>query len=359
MSDSIPPWYDLPVGRWLFHLVFWLGIYALYLGQYYIFTVENTAGSYTFGERAFIIIIHLLPVVAVGYWVCYRIVPLVVEKRKLLRGCVELIVGVYSVAVLSRVSKIYVMEPLLSKQFGDKETIWEIITQGKTLVRYYVLTILSGALPFVVFQLLSGRLRTKRIEAMVQQEKQAAELAALKNQLNPHFLFNILNSIYSLAVLQSSQTAVAVARLSDMLDYLLYRCNERFVPLQGEIDQLNNYLALQQMRFGDRLVVKTSYSIDGPGLVAPLIILTIAENMFKHGVEKTSNRVELNIRLQATATQWELVTSNPYEEESGTRQGIGLANLRRQLTLLYPGRHHLLVDIREGRYILKMRIQNP
>ncbi|WP_338225445.1 sensor histidine kinase [Algoriphagus confluentis] len=183
-------------------------------------------------------------------------------------------------------------------------------------------------------QLLRHQLRIKA-------EKKTAELAALKAQLNPHFLFNTLNNIYSLAVQGSPMTAVSIEKLSGILDYLLYRCDEKFVPLNQEINLLNNYISLQKLRYSNRLLIDQEFSIDSDYSIAPLILLTMVENMFKHGVEKTTGKAILKIKINATKGKFCMLTENTFDPQSHTERGIGFKNVRHQLHLIYPTRHQI------------------
>ncbi|MBO9561499.1 MAG: sensor histidine kinase [Niastella sp.] len=341
----------------LMHVVFWVGTYSWYLSQYYLFGLdERSMLESSLPERMLITCFHLLPMIAFSYFLCYRVLPLFADRKRAWHGVGELLMFLYCIAVLSRLSKVYVMEPLLRHVFPVQETVGQILTQLKVLVNYYVLGIVSGSFPFLIFHLFSERLRMVRIKAAVEKEKKTAELMALKKQLQPHFLFNTLNNIYSLSLLQSPLAPVAIARLSDILDYLLYRCNDQFVPLQNEIGLLDNYLALQLLRFGDRVVVKTNYVVDGQHQIAPLLLLTVAENMFKHSVEKTSEPVELQLSLQATEKGLLLISRNAFEEIDEKGNGIGLKSLQQQLTLLYPDRHVLTISRAGGIFELQLQI---
>jgi len=161
-----------------------------------------------------------------------------------------------------------------------------------------------------------------------------AELNALKNQLNPHFIFNTLNNIYSLAIKRSELTAEAVAKLSGILDYVLYRCNENHVALVDEIEMIENYLALEKIRFGERVQVTLVNNVKEHIEVAPLLYLTLVENAFKHGVSQELKQA--NIRMMFSKSSegviFDIVNSKPQEYASNeSNQSIGLKNLKRQL----------------------------
>jgi len=183
-------------------------------------------------------------------------------------------------------------------------------------------------------------------------EKTAAELSALKSQVNPHFLFNSLNNLYSLALDQDQRTPGIILRLSQTMRYLLYESNADFVPLAKEVEHLHNFVEMQRLRVGERASI--SFEVQGEvgeKQVAPLLFLPLVENGFKHGIKGDTAGAFIKIHLQITDNQLVFKTENNKgtvdevvkDNESG---GVGLENLRRRLKLLYPGKHHL--EITDG-----------
>ncbi len=188
--------------------------------------------------------------------------------------------------------------------------------------------------------------KLRRLES----EKSAAELSALKSQVNPHFLFNSLNNLYSLALDKDQRTPGIILRLSDMMRYLLYESNVDLVPLEKEITYLHNYVEMQKLRVGDK--VKISFEVEGEPAgktVAPLLFLLLVENGFKHGVKGDTEGAFINIQLQITDHQLVFKTENNKgavdDVERGQYSGgVGLENLRRRLNLLYPEKHQLNIS---------------
>lgn len=193
-----------------------------------------------------------------------------------------------------------------------------------------------------------------------EKEKLNAELSYLKAQINPHFLFNILNTIYSLAIEKSDQTGTAVVKLSQMMRYVISDASDHLVPLSREIDYLSNYIELQKMRFGD--AVPLSFTLTGKAtgqLIAPLILISFVENAFKHGVnaaEDTDIRITVDIaekQLHFTAFN-NKVTVNDMQETTG---GLGIENTRKRLQLLYPGSHKLVIKDEEHYFEVSLSLQ--
>lgn len=340
------------------HVLFWILLYLFYLFQN-IFFNEAESGPYNFsvGERAFIVFVYQFSIIISSYFICFRIIPFFVDKKKIWQAFIELVIGLYIIAVLQRLLVIYVMEPLLGTVDGEKETPVQVLTQLKVLAGHYVMGALSGAFPFVIFYLLIERQQMIRRQTEIEKEKVVAELSALKSQLNPHFLFNTLNNIYSLALKQSKQTAPTVDKLSQILDYLLYRCNDTYVPLEKELHLLDNYLDLQKVRFGDRLVIENRYSADRSYTIAPLLLLSLVENMFKHGVEKTAGTVHLHIEIHAAAGELHFTAENPFDSVERVAGGIGLKNLSKQLDLLYPEKYSLKISQTADTFVVQLQLR--
>jgi sensor histidine kinase YesM len=179
-------------------------------------------------------------------------------------------------------------------------------------------------------------------------EKTEAELAMLKGQINPHFLFNTLNSIYSLALKKSDLTSEAVVKLSEMLDYLLYECNADQVSIKKEIKLIQNYIYLQKIRYSDRLDIQFQADIEDQ-LIPPMLFLPFIENSFKHGVGKQSRKVWVYIKLEIVGDHIQFQIKNSktaYSNGEGkiTSGGIGLENVKKRLDLLFQNNYSLDID---------------
>jgi uncharacterized membrane-anchored protein YhcB (DUF1043 family) len=185
--------------------------------------------------------------------------------------------------------------------------------------------------------------QTERRQKQLEQEHLESELVNLKNQLNPHFFFNTLNNLYALIAIDADKAQDVVHRLSKMMRYLLYDSNEKFVPLGKELEFINHYMDLMDLRLSDHVTVRRNIRVDQPGLpVAPLLFVSLIENAFKHGVSATQHsEVEVDLSLSPDRTLHFAVrnTAFPKETRDLSGSGIGLKNLEKRLQLLYPGRH--------------------
>ncbi len=177
------------------------------------------------------------------------------------------------------------------------------------------------------------------------EQKKSNELAVLKHQLNPHFLFNTLNNLYALAIKKSDQTPDVIAKLSEILDYMLYGCNDKYVSIQKEIELIDNYLALEKIRYGKRVNIEFIKKIDAPVNIAPLILLTFIENAFKHGVsqELKEASIQIEILLEHNYIDVRIKNSIAQNRVASKKQSIGIINVKKQLALLYEDTYSLII----------------
>lgn len=199
---------------------------------------------------------------------------------------------------------------------------------------------------FIVF-FLSLLLKNGQRWRKLQEEKTATELSYLKAQINPHFLFNTLNSIYALAIEKSDYTATAVVKLSGMMRYLISESNKHFVSLEKELSYISDYIELQQFRLGTTVKIRYTLAGDYRGKeIAPLILVTFVENAFKYGVNPEEHS-EIRIRISVENDVLTLGVENnkvTTQQHSGAPAGLGIRNTRNRLELLYPGKHRLQIS---------------
>ena len=206
---------------------------------------------------------------------------------------------------------------------------------------YFSLMIVSLLLCLMAIGIaLSIRYMMRRSER--KQKEVEAELAWLKNQINPHFLFNTLNNISSLAQIDGDETQEAIMQLSDLLRYAMYETNKPRVPINGEVEFMQNYINLMKLRCNEMTTVNSTFNVQCSTLeVAPLLFISLIENAFKHGMNSNAPAT-IDIRLEQQDDM--LIfncdnTNNPKPTKDRSGSGIGLENTRRRLDLLYPGRY--------------------
>ncbi|PCE62630.1 sensor histidine kinase [Sediminicola luteus] len=188
---------------------------------------------------------------------------------------------------------------------------------------------------------------------------QSSELEFLKSQINPHFLFNNLNNLYSYAISGSTETPDIILKLSNVLRYMLYDCREDFVPLEKEIDHLRSFTSLSALQIGNRGEVNFTSDKAGTLRIAPLILSVFIENAFKHSTSSQSGNIKIDIDLGIDPKGMLLFSCvNNYQQNSNTQnlsKGIGLTNVQKRLQLLYPNSHEL--DISEDGTIFSVRLK--
>lgn len=179
-------------------------------------------------------------------------------------------------------------------------------------------------------------------------EKLEAELKFLKSQINPHFLFNALNNIYTLTVIKSDQAPDNLLKLSGMLRYMLYDCKADRVPLQKEIEYLRHYIDLNLLKDSRGLNVEVDLDESQPQLsIAPMLLIPFVENAFKHSKVEDLDKGWIKIKLETADDHILFKVQNSIPDSHYTKDqagGIGLQNVRRQLELVYPGRHELTIE---------------
>jgi sensor histidine kinase YesM len=191
-------------------------------------------------------------------------------------------------------------------------------------------------------------------------EKLNAELNFLRAQVNPHFLFNVLNNLYALTLKKSDLAPDVVLKLSEMMEYMLYDSNDEKVSLEKEISYLNSYIELERLRFNGaaNITLDNNTSLNGAE-IAPLLLLPLVENAFKHGLSKQPECSWLKINIRQEGSTFSFLIENPQPSSTSDKKngGIGLSNLRNRLELLYPNRHQLALEVKKNIFSVKLIIE--
>ena len=183
-------------------------------------------------------------------------------------------------------------------------------------------------------------IRTRQIRQQLKDEQAKhteAELAWLKNQINPHFLFNTLNNISSLTQIDPDAAQDAIAQLSDLLRYAMYETNKKTVPISGEVEFMRNYISLMKLRCNEKTEVKTTFDIAQDVEIAPLLFISLIENAFKHGVSSSrSSMIDIHLEQKDGSIVFACDNTNyPKDDADRSGSGIGIENTRRRLDLMY------------------------
>jgi two-component system LytT family sensor kinase len=198
---------------------------------------------------------------------------------------------------------------------------------------------IPSAIMFGIASHIYQHVRLRHTAQQLRIEKQSAELNYLRSQTNPHFLFNTLNNIYSLARDKSDLAPESILRLSKILRYMLYETSGSYIAIEQDLKVIGDYIALEKLRYDDTLRINFNYDIeDMKQALSPLLLMPLVENAFKHGAAETRNQPFVDIHLSINKRQLAFFVKNSTEDLSGEpamKGNIGLSNLRRQLELLY------------------------
>lgn len=330
------------------HILFWLVVFIV--PQY----EEGMSFRNMMIENAFCVCFYMMAC----YFVAYFIIPRLLKADNYLIVIIYFIIGSYLISAFSRIVVVHVVEPITRQPPFVQESVYEILTDIRKLIDVYFLQNFSLAWIFGFLKLVKDQYLVKQRTLLLEKEKTEAELNTLKAQLNPHFLFNTLNNIYSLSLVNSPITSKSIAGLSQILDHVLYRCNDTFVPLSTEITLLHNYIELEKLRYDERLEVNFEHHIDQDAGIVPLILLSIVENAFKHGAGESIGKPKIDIELKLSKNQFYFMVSNtfvPKAQEENTAP-IGLHNISKQLALMYAKNHEFSTIINEDTYITLLTI---
>ena len=205
-----------------------------------------------------------------------------------------------------------------------------------------------------------SRLQRQLLET--DKQRVQAELKALKAQINPHFFFNTLNSIYSMSLDKDERLPGTVLQLSELMRYFLYEAREDLVLLSKEIRVLNDYIALQKIRSDEKLKIKAEMDQDpGQQKIAPLLLIAFVENAFKHGAKGSTGNAFINIKLTTAQNtiNFRVENNKGVVDETGKDDhgGLGLDNVKRRLELIYPQRHKLLIENSDKIFLVQLQLQ--
>ncbi len=341
--------------RFVSHFLFW-GTFLL------VFTILATLNAGSFSDHL-INYVSILPFqMMAAYFLVYYQVPKLLLQKKYARFGISVLASAYVFSVLARLVVIYIVEPRVRENF-EQETVWEVLTDP-----YYLFSVYFPVVYVIVFLMLAVKTIKERFEEkhqiqLLENEKATNELKFLKAQIHPHFLFNTLNNLYALTLAKSDAAPIVVTKLSEMLDYMLYQCNEPSIAIEKEIILLQGYIDLETLRYGTQLQLEFNHQVDIPSTqIAPLILLSFVENAFKHGASGNplNPKVDVDLQVEKGQLYFKVFNTKPapntFKKEDTEKKHIGLANINRQLTLNYPNTHSIEVDDTQDSYCVTLRI---
>lgn len=340
------------------HVLFWVMVYL-----YFVLSVNNISsfGGYRFLFESYgvIVIVQIITAYVCIYW----LIPKFLNQKKTGLFIWWMFVLLAVLFAVYQAVKTYYFDVEYFDTYNEVQRQYAVESYGKRLTYFSVfLSKIILYLTPTALLLMARFYKNQKKFLQLNEQKKIAELTALRNQLNPHFLFNTLNNLYSLALDKSDKTPEVIERLSDILDYILYRCKDDYVPVQKEIELIENYLSLEKVRYGKRVSVRFAHAIPIEVNIAPLLLLTFVENAFKHGVVQELGSAEINISLTMDAKNVLFSVSNSkpntaVEKTMEKGEPLGLKNVIQQLDLLYPNAYELTHDDQKSSYTVVLKLE--
>ncbi len=324
---------------WLIHLVCWLCIFALFTLIRY---VSGDHEDFSFVFRPFFVLFHLY-IVSLFYFNAYVVVPYALYRKSVLFYVLNTLTFVLAFGGL-----IYITTSINHIHHHHHYSSFFF---GAVFPGLFVCAVSTS------YRIIRDRLRSEQMLQEKENEHLKTELSFLRSQVSPHFMFNVLNNIVSLARKKSDLVEGTVIQLSQLMRYMLYESDEDKVSLDKEIDYLRNYIDLQVMRFGTEVKVDfEAENSDPQSSIEPMLLIPFVENAFKHGLGMIEHP-EISISLKGTPKELRFHVKNKTggtEEEKDKNSGIGLQNVRRRLNLLYGGNHHLEITRTADTYFVDL-----
>lgn len=339
-----------PKQRLATHVLFWLvylAFFSILYGSFY--------ESY---ERGFMEILTAMPIKMLAtYFTLYLLIPQLLYNDQYIAFAFLFAISGLAFGYLARwVLHLWYVPIYLPDYDYESFPLHHFGKAAKSMLNVY--TVVFAA---TVIKLLKRNYRNEKIAEALQKQKLDAELNFLKSQIHPHFLFNTLNNLYALTLSNSANAGEVVLKLSKLLDYMLYECNSRQVPLIKEIKHLRNYIGLEKLRYGDRLEI--SFTASGDLIsknIPPLLLLPFVENAFKHGIGNDLEDGFISIDLSVKNLKLVLKVENGktmLHGEPKLDRGIGLKNVSRRLELLFKDKYHLQIFDEEDTYLVILKIE--
>lgn len=298
--------------------------------------------------------IEVIPEIFFAYYLAYvGLVKMVSGSRSIVLALSEILLVLFGCILVERVIGTYLIIPYFYHNQVQPSPLLEPMRLISVLL---YMTFSSGLL--VSIKSVRNQLAAKEREKNLVKEKLETELKYLKNQINPHFLFNTLNNIYALTRKKSDTAPEAVMKLSELLSFMLYESGKDTIPVKDEVKIIEDYLDLERLRYTDRLTVTFDKQIDNlleP--VAPLLLIPLVENAFKHGISESrfASFVHINLVLQNKMLACRVANSVENGKKESNNSHIGLSNIRRQLELLY-NEHTIHVETAKNTYAVEIKI---
>ncbi len=333
--------------RVLQHLLFWLLSFRILLG---IFSITNEILLIDYIYTGVFTFTIVIPV----YLNLRLLIPRLLSQNKYLAFSFAFIAVLALAVLFNYLFYSYIVDYIFPEYYFI--SYYELVDIAKFMLAFMLLTTLLKLSKSWFFV---SEARNKL--ALLETEKYLTELKALKSQINPHFMFNSLNNIYSLILSKSDKAPDAVIKLGNIMRYVIYDGNKDKVLLKDEIKILEEYIDLQNLRTKNAAITFTTDIQNDDVEISPLIFLPILENGFKHGIKGDikGSFLDVHISYKNNTLSFKADNNKGVSEriEKNEQKGIGLKNLKRRLELIYPERHEFLIFEEADRFVVDIQIQ--
>ena len=329
------------------HLFFWL--------SYILFATASY--SILFGNKPLMVIkqtLLILPfIIITSYIILYLIVPFLQHKKKLIPFIIFFLLTPFAVSVIRRFIVIYIFK----LNHPDYNEDIQFFNMGFLIFAFENFLVMSVA---TIIKLLKNWYEIQHQQVILEKQNLENKLELLHHQINPHFLFNVLNNLYSLAINNDdNETANGISKLSGLMRYNLYTNKTDFVPLEKEIDYIRNYIKLQEIRFKGGYNLDIEFNVTGnieSAEIVPFILIMFVENAFKYGI-KLNAKSDIKINIQVTKAYIDFyLTNNKNNQNNNMDSGIGLENVKERLNHYYKDKHKLIIKDDKLKYSVYLKL---
>ena len=347
------------------HLAFWV-FWWLFQGVLYSVIGFSAKYGYTLQlvDSIFESMAYMTAHIFLSYALMYFVIPRYLLKQKYLQTAGWVAVCFLGAAVISTIISVTIIPEIRGWILDQQILGFNLRQRASAHVHLSLMAGLRGAITIggiaASIKLMKHWYVKEQRNLQLQKENVEAQLQLLKAQVHPHFLFNTLNNIYSHTQNTAPVASQLVMGLSDMLRFMLYECNQPQVSLSKELKMIQDYISLEQIRYDDQLDVHVDLPANTDNLsISPLLMLPLVENCFKHG---TSHMIEqpwlsMQVTLEEDRIYVKLMNGKASEVVKNNHKGIGILNVRKRLSLLYPGKHELSITDEEDVFIVNLWLQ--
>ena len=335
----------------LVHFLFWFYIINQSLFPLYIGKLDESMQA----DNKYLLNICISTALnLISFYTIYFVFPRLFRFSKKFTAILAGLLIIALITVIRVPAEFYSWKIFISEHGNHR--VFESIYLWNNLRMVIIIGIYAILIHFMINWFESQKLRDELIN-----QQQASELALMRSQVNPHFLFNTLNNIYSLVYRKSDEAPEALMKLSSIMRYMLYDSASKTVPLEKEIEYLKSIIELQNLRIKHPDFVSLQLEGNTEGLtIAPMLLISFVENAFKHGSKNHRTGIIIHLSVLNDAIRFEVMnyikkTTSVTDEPSG---GIGLGLIRRRLELIYPNKHKLLITKDSETYRINLEITN-